>query len=139
MDILVVTFLVMPCSKNNRNGSPLLDRITLTFGCAKSRDETFPFLWCGYLQSPHLQGFLSRCHPSRFHNHNAIIGRTRSVSLWHGRTDGDTILWIDMASVIGFSETNLGWKHSWATNLVFQIFRRQWTRIGGSLSKNRIT
>ncbi len=38
-------------------------------------------------------------------------------------------LWERKASVIGFSETNVEWKQSWATNLVFQIFRRQWNHL----------
>jgi hypothetical protein len=38
-------------------------------------------------------------------------------------------LWERQAPVIGFSETNLEWKHSWSTNLVFQIFRRQWNHV----------
>jgi hypothetical protein len=35
-------------------------------------------------------------------------------------------LWEFQASVFGFSETNVDRKQSWATNLLFQIFRRQW-------------
>jgi hypothetical protein len=38
-------------------------------------------------------------------------------------------LWERQASVIGFSETNVEWKQSWATNLIFQIFRRQWNHL----------
>jgi hypothetical protein len=38
-------------------------------------------------------------------------------------------LWERQASVIGLSETNIEWKQSWATNLVFQIFRRQWNHL----------
>jgi exonuclease III len=51
------------------------------------------------------------------------------------RDDGSDIklsshhLWERQAAVIGLSETNIEWKQSWATNLVFQIFRRQWNHL----------
>ena len=38
-------------------------------------------------------------------------------------------LWERQCSIIGFSETNIEWQHSWATNLIFQIFRRQWNHL----------
>jgi hypothetical protein len=85
---------------------------------ASNHGSTSPIHWGDPLVLPIDEGTTTRFY---YQNVNGLkvrdAGSDIKLSSHH--------LWEREAAVIGLSETNIEWKQSWATNLVFQIFRRQ--------------